>query len=104
MEEILSELSGTAALITGATGGIGRAIADPKLPERLVVAVMRCLRAAIRHMVTVASGNIVNIASDFAVVAGKREAVYCASKGAVLQLTKAMALNHGPQGIRVNAV
>ena len=49
-------------------------------------------------------GSIVNIASDFAVVAGRNEAAYCASKGAVLQLTKAMALDHGPQGIRVNAV
>lgn len=69
-----------------------------------VTAVMRCSRAAVRHMVTVGKGSIVNIASDWAVVAGKRAAVYCASKGAVLQLTRAMALDHGPQGIRVNAV
>jgi NAD(P)-dependent dehydrogenase (short-subunit alcohol dehydrogenase family) len=55
-------------------------------------------------MVSAGKGSIVNIASDFAVVAGMREAVYCASKGAVLQLTKAMALDHGPQGVRVNAV
>ena len=69
-----------------------------------VTALMRCSRAALKHMVTVGHGSIVNIASDFAVVAGNREAVYCASKGAVLQLTKAMALDHGHQGIRVNAV
>jgi NAD(P)-dependent dehydrogenase (short-subunit alcohol dehydrogenase family) len=69
-----------------------------------VTAVMRCSRAALRHMTTVGRGNIVNIASDFAVVAGTREAVYCASKGAVVQLTRAMALDHGPAGIRVNAV
>src|SRR5260370_29222344 len=69
-----------------------------------VTALMRCSRAALTHMVTKGSGSIVNIASDFAVVAGKGEAVYCASKGAVLQLTKAMALAHGHQGIRVNAV
>jgi NAD(P)-dependent dehydrogenase (short-subunit alcohol dehydrogenase family) len=69
-----------------------------------VTAVMRCSRAALRHMTRVGRGNIVNIASDFAVVAGKREAVYCASKGAVVQLTRAMALDHGPAGIRVNAV
>ena len=37
-------------------------------------------------------------------VAGPREAAYCASKGAVLQLTRAMAFDHGPQGVRVNAV
>jgi meso-butanediol dehydrogenase / (S,S)-butanediol dehydrogenase / diacetyl reductase len=69
-----------------------------------VTALMRCSRAALKHMVASGSGAIVNIASDFAVVAGRREAVYCASKGAVLQLTKAMALDHGQQGIRVNAV
>ena len=69
-----------------------------------VTALMRCSRAALKHMVTVGRGSIVNIASDFAVVAGTCEAVYCASKGAVLQLTRAMALDHGGQGIRVNAV
>jgi NAD(P)-dependent dehydrogenase (short-subunit alcohol dehydrogenase family) len=69
-----------------------------------VTALMRCSRAALKHMVNAGRGSIVNIASDFAVVAGTREAVYCTSKGAVLQLTKAMALDHGGQGVRVNAV
>ncbi|HEY2635584.1 MAG TPA: SDR family oxidoreductase [Steroidobacteraceae bacterium] len=69
-----------------------------------VTALMRCSRAALKHMVAAGKGSIVNIASDFAVVAGQGEAVYCASKGAVLQLTKAMALDHGPQGVRINAV
>ncbi len=69
-----------------------------------VTAVMRCSRAALRYMVKAGRGSIVNIASDFAVVAGTREAAYCTSKGAVLQLTRAMALDHGHQGIRVNAV
>ena len=69
-----------------------------------VTALMRCSRAALKHMVAAGKGSIVNIASDFAVVAGQHAAVYCASKGAVLQLTKAMALDHGPQGVRINAV
>jgi meso-butanediol dehydrogenase / (S,S)-butanediol dehydrogenase / diacetyl reductase len=75
-----------------------------RVMEVNVTALMRCSRAALTHMVGRGSGVLINIASDFAVVAGPREAVYCASKGAVLQLTKAMAADHGPQGIRVNAV
>jgi meso-butanediol dehydrogenase / (S,S)-butanediol dehydrogenase / diacetyl reductase len=75
-----------------------------RVMEVNVNAVMRCSRAALRHMTQAGHGSIVNVASDFAVVGGKREAVYCASKGAVLQLTRALALDHGPQGVRVNAV
>ncbi|GAC1305787.1 MAG: SDR family oxidoreductase [Steroidobacteraceae bacterium] len=178
----MQDLAGKTAIVTGATSGIGRAIAaalaehgvrlmltgrnaaagtaiaaqlkatfiagditDPELPSLLVAetlrlygrfdilinnagiahrgtiletdddawervmrvnvtALMRCSRASITHMISVGRGAIINIASDFAVVAGPREAVYCASKGAVLQLTKAMAIDHGAQGIRVNAV
>jgi len=49
-------------------------------------------------------GVIVNNASDFGLVGGKRAAAYCASKGAVVQLTRAMALDHAAENIRVNAV
>lgn len=69
-----------------------------------VTSLMRLSRAALAPMVAARAGNIVNIASDFAVVAGRGEAAYCASKGAVLQLTRAMAADHGPDGVRVNAV
>jgi meso-butanediol dehydrogenase / (S,S)-butanediol dehydrogenase / diacetyl reductase len=75
-----------------------------RVMEVNVTALMRCSRAALRHMTQAGRGSIVNVASDFALVGGKREAVYCASKGAVLQLTRALALDHGPQGVRVNAV
>jgi len=49
-----------------------------KVMDVNVTALMRCSRAALRHMVPAGKGSIVNIASDFAVVAGRREAVYCA--------------------------
>jgi NAD(P)-dependent dehydrogenase (short-subunit alcohol dehydrogenase family) len=75
-----------------------------RVMEVNVTAVMRCSRAALRVMVSQGHGSIVNIASDWGVVAGAREAAYCASKGAVVQLTRAMALDHGPQGVRINAV
>ncbi len=49
-------------------------------------------------------GVIVNTASGWGLTGGKSAAAYCASKGAVVQLTKAMALDHGEQNIRVNCV
>jgi 2,3-dihydro-2,3-dihydroxybenzoate dehydrogenase len=63
-----------------------------------------CSRAALRVMVGQGSGNIVNIASDWGLVGAAEAAAYCASKGAVVLLSKAMALDHARQGIRVNAV
>jgi meso-butanediol dehydrogenase / (S,S)-butanediol dehydrogenase / diacetyl reductase len=49
-------------------------------------------------------GAIVNIASDWALVAARNAAAYGASKGAVAQLTRSMAIDHAKDGIRVNAV
>jgi NAD(P)-dependent dehydrogenase (short-subunit alcohol dehydrogenase family) len=49
-------------------------------------------------------GVIVNVASNFAFVAAPEASVYCASKGAVATLTKGLALEVGPLGIRVNAL
>jgi NAD(P)-dependent dehydrogenase (short-subunit alcohol dehydrogenase family) len=59
---------------------------------------------AIPHIVEAGGGTIVNIASGWGLQGGRNAAVYCASKGAVVNLTRAMALDHGPQGIRVNCV
>ena len=56
------------------------------------------------QMVTQGKGAIVNNASIAAVVGDVNGAAYCASKGGVGQLTRAMALDHAKQGIRVNAV
>lgn len=61
-------------------------------------------RAAIRVMLASGSGNIINIASDWGLVGGRQAAAYCASKGAVVLLTKAMALDHAADNIRINAL
>ena len=61
-------------------------------------------RAAIPHLRRSGGGSIVNIASQLGLVAAPNAAAYCASKGAVVQLTRAMAIDHGPEGIRVNCV
>ena len=61
-------------------------------------------RFTIPHMETNGGGTIVNIASNNALVGGRNAAAYTASKGAILALTRAMALDHAPAGIRVNCV
>ena len=69
-----------------------------------VTAVWRMSRLAVPHMRRQGRGAIVNNASDWGLVAGEAAVAYCMSKGAVIQMTKAMAIDHAREGIRVNAV
>ncbi len=61
-------------------------------------------RPAIPLMERCGGGSIINTASAWGLVGGARAVAYCASKGGVVLLTKAMAIDHGPQGIRVNCI
>lgn len=61
-------------------------------------------RAAIRLMVRTGGGSIINTGSGWGLTGGPNAAAYCAAKGAVVNLTRAMAIDHGPQKIRVNCV
>jgi len=61
-------------------------------------------REVIPIMTKSGGGSIINMASGWGISAGPKAAVYCASKGAVVLLTKAMAIDHGPQNIRVNCI
>jgi NAD(P)-dependent dehydrogenase (short-subunit alcohol dehydrogenase family) len=61
-------------------------------------------RQVIPLMVDQGGGSIINMASGWGLTGGPKAAVYCASKGAVVLLTKAMAVDHGPQNIRVNCI
>jgi NAD(P)-dependent dehydrogenase (short-subunit alcohol dehydrogenase family) len=63
-----------------------------------------CAKAAIPLMRRNGGGSIVNVASIRAVVAGGNMAQYDTTKAAVAGLTRAMALDHAADGIRVNAV
>lgn len=59
---------------------------------------------AIPHLISRGGGAIVNMSSGWGLVGGDHAAAYCAAKGGVIVMTKSMAIDHGPQGIRVNAV
>lgn len=61
-------------------------------------------RAAIPHMRAAGGGSIINIASVVGLIGASNRAAYGASKGAVLTLTKCMALDLAPDRIRVNAI
>lgn len=63
-----------------------------------------CCKHAIPTMIARGGGSIVNIASVAALVGLRHRAAYCAAKGAVVSLTRALAVDHVADGIRVNAV
>ncbi len=69
-----------------------------------VNAVFYTSRAAVRQMKSAGKGAIVNIASEWGSNGEPNHVAYCASKGAVLQITRCMALDHAVDNIRVNAV
>jgi NAD(P)-dependent dehydrogenase (short-subunit alcohol dehydrogenase family) len=59
---------------------------------------------AIPVMAQAGGGAIVNTSSGWGLVGGRNAVSYCASKGAVVNMTRAMALDHGAQNIRVNCI
>jgi NAD(P)-dependent dehydrogenase (short-subunit alcohol dehydrogenase family) len=59
---------------------------------------------AIPVMAQAGGGVIINTASGWGLVGGRKAVSYCASKGAVVNMTRAMALDHGEQNIRVNCI
>jgi meso-butanediol dehydrogenase/(S,S)-butanediol dehydrogenase/diacetyl reductase len=61
-------------------------------------------RAALRSMKAAGSGSIVNFGSIWGDLGSAGVAAYCASKGAVHNLTRALAMDHASDGIRINAV
>jgi NAD(P)-dependent dehydrogenase (short-subunit alcohol dehydrogenase family) len=63
-----------------------------------------CCREALTRMRRARGGSIVNVASIAGIVGLRNRAAYCASKGAVVALTRALALDHVSEGIRINCV
>jgi NAD(P)-dependent dehydrogenase (short-subunit alcohol dehydrogenase family) len=61
-------------------------------------------REVVPHMMRSGGGSIINIGSGWSLKGGPRAASYCAAKGGALNLTRAMAIDHGNRNIRVNCV
>jgi NAD(P)-dependent dehydrogenase (short-subunit alcohol dehydrogenase family) len=93
----------------GVAGPSGTAVdVDPEEWERAmrinVSSVMLMSRYAIPEMRRAAGGAIVNLGSVAGLTGGHPNLLYATSKGAVVQMTRAMAAHHGQEGIRVNCV
>ncbi|KJL33457.1 SDR family NAD(P)-dependent oxidoreductase [Microbacterium azadirachtae] len=69
---------------------------------------VRAIFLMCKHVVPIMAanggGSIVNTGSGWGLKGGGQALSYCASKGAVVNMTRALAIDHGPQGIRVNSV
>lgn len=105
------ERHGRLDVLVNAAGIIYRAPAETTPDEawRRVMAVnvdgvFFMSRAAVRVMKRQGSGAIVNFGSIWGGIGSAGVAAYCASKGAVHNLTRAMALDHARDGIRINAI
>lgn len=66
--------------------------------------VFLCSKHSVPKMVENGGGVIINIASVLGLIGSKGEAAYCASKGGIISLTRAMALDFAPHNIRVNCI
>jgi 3-oxoacyl-[acyl-carrier protein] reductase len=67
-------------------------------------AMFRGARAVMPHFIKQKSGNMVTTASTFGLLASPEYPGYCATKAAIINLTREMALDYGPMGIRINCV
>jgi NAD(P)-dependent dehydrogenase (short-subunit alcohol dehydrogenase family) len=69
---------------------------------------VRAIFLMCKHVVPImkanGGGSIVNTGSGWGLKGGGQAISYCASKGAVVNMTRALAIDHGPDGIRVNSV
>ena len=108
--QVARALEGVDVLVNAA--GIGSTTSAPDTPVEVwdeVFAVnargtFLCCKHAIPGMAERGGGSIVNVASVGALVGLHNRAAYCASKGAVVALTRALAVDHVRDGVRVNAV
>ncbi|MEV7522323.1 SDR family oxidoreductase [Streptomyces sp. NPDC091371] len=105
-----AEHGGPDILVNNAGIEFAKTILDTTVEEwdRLMSVNLRgvflCSKHAVPAMAARGGGVIVNVASELGVVADAGVAAYCASKGGVIQLTKATAVDHAKAGIRANAL
>ena len=110
VEQTLETYGSLDTIVNNAGVGLIRSVVDTTMDEYDTLmdinlrGVFLCMKYAIPPMLEQGVGSVINIASVASFVAFPDDAAYCASKGAVLMLTKQAALDFGMQGVRVNAI
>ncbi|MBK1786310.1 SDR family NAD(P)-dependent oxidoreductase [Prauserella cavernicola] len=110
IETVVARFGGLDVLVNNAGIGAQGTVADNDDAEWLrvldvnVLGMVRTARAALPHLRRSPAAAIVNVGSIAATAGLPRRALYSASKGAVVALTRAMAADHLREGIRVNCV
>lgn len=81
---------------------------DEKEWDMVVDVNLKAIFLLSRHVIPImekcGGGSIINTGSGWGLKGGPQAAAYCAAKGGVVNLTRAMAIDHGRQGIRVNCI
>ena len=90
-------------LVRGAIGDVAPAQFEESLAVNVTGPWLVC-RAAAPHLWESGCGRVVNVASTFGLVAAPDRTAYTSSKGAVVQLTRALAMEWAPRGVNVNAI
>ena len=90
-------------LVRGAIGDLKRAEFEESLTVNVTGPWLVC-RAAAPHLWESGCGRVINVSSTFGLVAAPDRTAYTSSKGAVVQLTKALAMEWAPHGVNVNAI
>jgi NAD(P)-dependent dehydrogenase (short-subunit alcohol dehydrogenase family) len=110
VEQAVERLGGLDILVNNAgIGAVGSIEDNPdeqwhRVMDVNVLGIVRATRAALPHLRRSVHAAVVNTCSIGATAGLPQRALYCASKGAVLSLTLAMAADHVREGIRVNCV
>ena len=110
MKTAMDRYGGADILYNNAGGGIRKQVHEHTDEEWNFImdlnlnAIQRSVRAVVPHMIEKGSGNIVSTASTFGLLASANYPAYCATKAAVISLTRQMALDYGPKGVRVNCI
>jgi len=110
VERVLSELGDLDVLVnnSGVTHSAPLLETSPDAWDRVVATNLRgcflCMRAAGRHFTERRAGKVINVASNFAFMGVPNFSSYCASKAAIVNLTRAAAIEWAGFGVQVNAL